>query len=78
MLKSIDFINRLESDLDENIKFNNINKYYIELRINQNINVYIVSDQIKKISNLVFKSVLLEEIDNCNINYNFLTEKESK
>ena len=51
MLKSIDFINRLESDLDENIKFNNINKYYIELRINQNIDVYIVSDQIKKISN---------------------------
>ena len=52
MLKSISFMNRLEDDLRENATQNNIIDFHIELRINQNIEVYIVSDAIKEVDEL--------------------------
>ena len=43
----MDFIQRIESDLKENINQNTIYNYYVELRVNQNVEVYVVSDVIK-------------------------------
>ncbi|MBJ8454422.1 AAA family ATPase [Acinetobacter bereziniae] len=77
MLKSIDFIRKLELDLNENINLENIVDFYIELRITQKIDVYIVSDKINQISDLFLKNIQTEEIENENIEYIFLTEKKS-
>lgn len=78
MLKSIDFMNRLEEDLQENIIQNNIADFYIELRINQTIEVYIVSDTVKRVQDLYAKLVTVEELENSNIEYTFLSERRSQ
>jgi MinD-like ATPase involved in chromosome partitioning or flagellar assembly len=77
MLKSIDFINRIEDDLLQNIDQNNISNFYIELRINQNIEIYIASDSAKNISQLYFKDVSQQELKNSNIEFTFLDEKKA-
>jgi len=78
MLKSISFMNRLEDDLQENIIQKNIIDFYIELRINQSIEVYIVSDTAKDISDLFTKSVTNEELQFSNVEYTFISEKKSQ
>lgn len=78
MLKSISFMKRLEDDLRENIVQNNISDFYIELRVNQNIEVYVVSDNANNISQLYIKSVAVEELENPNVEYTFLSEKKSQ
>ncbi|MCW2482215.1 KGGVGR-motif variant AAA ATPase, partial [Candidatus Symbiopectobacterium sp. NZEC135] len=77
MLKSIYFIDRLEDDLSENLEKNNILDFYIELKINQSIDVYIVSDQIHEVSSLYLKSILSQELDNPNVHITFITEHQS-
>lgn len=62
MLKSIDFIRKLELDLNENINLENIVDFYIELRITQKIDVYIVSDKINQISDLFLKTFKLKRL----------------
>lgn len=64
MLKSIDFIKRLEMDLNDNIETKNIIDFFIELRINQDIDIYIASEKIKSTSDLFLRNVLLTEFDN--------------
>ncbi|MFP1764958.1 KGGVGR-motif variant AAA ATPase [Lonsdalea quercina] len=77
MLKSMDFIQRIESDLKENINKNLINDYYIELRINQNIEIYVVSDCIKRKDDLCLNATNINEFNNENIELYFLSEKKS-
>ena len=77
MLKSISFMNRLEDDLRENATQNNIIDFHIELRINQNIEVYIVSDAIKEVVELYTKSTTIEELKNANVKYIFISESKS-
>lgn len=78
MLKSIGFINRLEDDLRENVIQNNIVDFYIELRVNQNIEVYIVSDVVKVLGELYTKSVAIEELQSSSIECVFLSERKSQ
>lgn len=78
MLKSIDFMNRLEDDLKENIKKGNIINFYLELRVNQNIEIYIVSDDLKNKNEIYINSVKIDELENENIEFFFLSDKKSK
>lgn len=77
MLKSIAFINKIEEDLLENVAQKNITDFYIELKINQTIDIYIVSDQVKKTSDLYFKLIQSEELENDNVTFSFLSEQQS-
>ncbi|QMM94479.1 AAA family ATPase [Citrobacter freundii] len=77
MLKSISFINRLEEDLLENVSQKNISDFYIELKVNQTIDIYIASNQVKEASDLHFKLINPEEIKNENVVFSFLSEKQS-
>lgn len=77
MLKSIAFINKIEEDLLENVAQKNITDFYIELKINQTIDIYIVSDQVKTPSDLYFKLIQSEELENDNVIFSFLTEQQS-
>ncbi|KAF0860196.1 hypothetical protein Y888_07345 [Mixta calida B021323] len=77
MLKSISFINRLEDDLQENLSQNNISDFYIELKINQSIDVYVVSKYTTDVSGLFLKYVSVNEIENPNVHFTFLTEQQS-
>tara|TARA_R110000796_G_scaffold135385_1_gene251481 strand:+ start:570 stop:3320 length:2751 start_codon:yes stop_codon:yes gene_type:complete len=70
-------MNRLEDDLRENATQNNIIDFHIELRINQNIEVYIVSDAIKEVDELYTKSTTIEELKNANVKYIFISESKS-
>ena len=78
MLKSISFMERLEDDLRENIVQKNVSDFYIELRVNQSIEVYIVSNDVKTVSELYIKSVALEELENPSVKYTFLCEKKAQ
>lgn len=73
----MDFIQRIESDLKENINQNIIHDYYIELRVNQNVEIYIVSDLIKTKHDLKLNLTSMNELDNENIGFTFLSEKNS-
>lgn len=73
----MDFIQRIESDLKENISQNIIHDYYIELRVNQNVDIYIVSDLVKTKNNLKLNFTNINEIENENIEFTFLSEKNS-
>ncbi|HCT9587291.1 TPA: AAA family ATPase [Raoultella ornithinolytica] len=77
MLKSMDFIQRIESDLKENINQNTIYNYYVELRVNQNVEVYVVSDVIKSKDELYLNATNINEVSNENIEFTFLSEKKS-
>jgi MinD-like ATPase involved in chromosome partitioning or flagellar assembly len=78
MLESISFMERLEEDLCENIIQKNISDFYIELRINQTIKVYVASDNAKSIAELYFKTATIEELKNPNIEYTFISESKSQ
>ncbi|WP_205975693.1 tyrosine-protein kinase family protein, partial [Pseudomonas viridiflava] len=69
---------RLEDDLRENIVQKNVSDFYIELRVNQSIEVYIVSNDVKTVSELYIKSVALEELENPSVKYTFLCEKKAQ
>lgn len=77
MLKSIDFIQRIENDLKENIDQNIIYDYYVELRVNQNVEIYVVSDVIKSKDELYLNATNINEFSNENIEFTFLSEKKS-
>ena len=76
MLKSISFIKRLEENLEINVLKKIISKFYIELRINHKIDVYIVSNNINSINELYIENILETELKNKNIEYIFLNEKD--
>ncbi|WP_025520819.1 KGGVGR-motif variant AAA ATPase [Vibrio parahaemolyticus] len=78
MLKSVDFMQRLESDLVVNKNENLIDDYFIELRINHNIDVYIASDSVKKINELKLDEVDISEFENKKIKVEFITISQSK
>lgn len=78
MLKSISFMRRLKDDLNENILQKNISNFYIELRINQKIEVYIASDSVSSLQQLCFNSVSFEEFKNANIECTFLSNKKAQ
>jgi MinD-like ATPase involved in chromosome partitioning or flagellar assembly len=78
MLKSVDFMRRLESDLICNVNTNLIDNYFIEIRINHDIDIYIVSDTIKDINDLDLVDVALDEFSNRNLNVEFLTLSQSE
>lgn len=78
MLKSINFMERLEDDLRENIIQKNITDFYVEIRINQNIEVHIVSDLIEDISELYTKSTTIEELNNPNVEFAFISERKAQ
>lgn len=77
MLESIRFIQRLEDDLRDNVKHGQIQDFYIELRINQTIEVYVVSDIVFEKSDLYFKSVFPEELKNENVDVVFLNSAKA-
>ena len=66
MLKSISFIKRLEENLEINVLKKIISKFYIELRINHKIDVYIVSNNINSINELYIENILETELKNKN------------
>ena len=70
MLKSMDFIQRIESDLKENINQNTIHDYYVELRVNQNVEIYVVSDVIRRKDELYLNATNINEFSNENIEIN--------
>ncbi|MBS0847995.1 AAA family ATPase [Citrobacter sp. JGM124] len=76
MLKSMSFIQRIESDLKENINQKLILDYYIELMVNQNVEVYVVSDVIKIKDELFLDLVSFNELENEKINFTFLSENK--
>lgn len=78
MLKSIDFMNRLESGLVKNIESTIISDFFIELRINQKVDVYIVSDKAKNKSDLQLINIEPDELENKNILFTFLTTNQSQ
>jgi cellulose biosynthesis protein BcsQ len=78
MLKSISFMDRLKSDLLENIELNNITDFFIELRINQKVDIYIVSDSIINKNEIALVSVESDELNNKNTQFTFLTYKQSQ
>jgi len=78
MLKSIDFMERLNQDLLEGIETKNINNFFIELRINQKVNVYIVSDKAKNKDGLPLINIAPAELENKNISFTFLTTNQSQ
>ena len=78
MLKSIDFMKRLEKDLSKNVASNNINNFFIELRINQKIDIYVVSDQTKHVIDIEFNDIEPNELENRNLLFTFLTNEESQ
>ncbi|MDN8542021.1 AAA family ATPase [Erwinia sp. BC051422] len=78
MLKSVDFIKRLHNDLVENINKKTIKNFYIELRINQVVEVYIVSDDVKSIDEIYFSEIDINEFNNKKIELSFLSLKASK
>ena len=78
MLKSIEFIKRLKNDLDRNKQEKNIQKYFIELKINHNVDIYIVSNTINARNELEISDVNENELENKNVNFNFLTLTQSE
>lgn len=77
MLKSIDFIERLKNDLNDNIEKEIISNFYIELRINQIVDVLIVSNMINNHKELYLNFVLESEFENKNIKVNFISVSKS-
>ena len=78
MLKSVDFMRRLESDLIENLHANIIDDYFIEIRINHNVDIYIVSDHLENVTGLSLIKVNINEFLNKKINIEFISESKSK
>lgn len=78
MLKSISFMKRLENDLGKNVGSNNINDFFIELRINQKVDVYVVSDVTAHKNDLQLSQVEPDELVNNNILFTFLTIEQSQ
>ena len=74
MLKSIDFIQRLENDLNNN----KLENFFVELRINQKVYIYIVSDSVSNKDDLSFDKVLVSELKNSNIRFTYLTIEQSQ
>lgn len=71
MLKSIELINKLNNELEIKVKNNEVIDFFIELRINQKINIYIISDFLK-IEDINFEDISPNEIENKNIVFEFL------
>jgi cellulose biosynthesis protein BcsQ len=78
MLKSISFMDRLKSDLFKNIELKNITNFFIELRINQKVDIYIVSDAINDKNEITLSSVEPDELENKNTLFTFLTCNQSQ
>lgn len=78
MLKSIQLINLIDKELHLNLKLSKIKNYYIELRINQIIDLFIVSDEVETINDLTLNKISAEEFSRYKIKVSFLSEKESK
>jgi len=78
MLKSIDFMKRLEQNLRKGIEAKSINNFFIELRINQKVDIYIVSDVAKNKSDLPLIYIEADELENKNISFTFLTINQSQ
>jgi MinD-like ATPase involved in chromosome partitioning or flagellar assembly len=77
MLKSIDFINKLEIDLLDQLQGKSINDFFIELKITQKINIHIVSDTVKGINELQLNKITSDELSNKNILFIFITIEQS-
>jgi MinD-like ATPase involved in chromosome partitioning or flagellar assembly len=78
MLKSIDFINKLEIDLMNQLETTSINDFFIELKITQKVSVHVVSDTVKSINELSLNKIDKDELSNKNILFIFLTVEQSK
>ncbi|MFT4928214.1 MAG: hypothetical protein ACI8WB_004333, partial [Phenylobacterium sp.] len=78
MLKSISFMKRLESDLAKSVELNHIDNFFIELRINQKVDIYIVSDKAKNITDLNLMNITSIDLENDNLLFTFITVEQSK
>lgn len=78
MLKSIDFIDRLEKDLNGMLNAGSVINFYIELRINQVIDIYIVLDKVCSLDELNFISVDPEEFENNKVRLTILDKVTSE
>ena len=76
MLKSIEFIKKLEKDLNNNIDNETIIDFFIELRINQDIDIYIASNQITSINDLCLNDISLEELNNKKLHIEIINEEK--
>ena len=77
MLKSIDLINRFEEELQQKIEKSTIEDYFIELRINNKIDVYIVSNKHTKIEQLDIQLITENELKNANVKIIFINKERS-
>lgn len=75
MLKTIDLINRLSDELKLRMSNNAIVDFFIELRLNNKIIVYIVGD-IKDEKELDFDSIKKHELENPNLEIKLLCEND--
>jgi cellulose biosynthesis protein BcsQ len=71
-------MDRLKSDLFQNIELNNITDFFIELRINQKVDIYIVSDSINNKNEIALFTVESDELNNKNTLITFLTCNQSQ
>ncbi len=78
MLKSIDLIKRLEKELKKSIALEVINDFFIELRINQKVHIYVSSETVTDKSELTFREIENDELENKNVVFTFLTIEQSQ
>ncbi|MGL6444024.1 hypothetical protein ACSZNM_17120 [Aeromonas hydrophila] len=77
MLKVIEFIECLAQELKVKKESNVIKNYFIEVRINSLVNIFVVSDEIKSIDSLKLSSFDLSYFINKKIKFNFLSVSDA-
>ncbi|MGC0851556.1 KGGVGR-motif variant AAA ATPase [Pantoea agglomerans] len=78
MLKSIEFIETLDKELTIKKNNNEINNFFIEMRVNGLINIIIVSDEINELKKLNIISYDLEYFTDKKVKFNYITVNDSK
>lgn len=78
MLKSIEFIENLDNELKIKKDAGEINNFFIEMRVNGLINVYIVSDEINELKNLNLSSFKPDYFSDKKIKFHYLSIEDSK
>lgn len=78
MLKSIEFIETLDKELTIKKKNNEINNFFIEMRVNGLINIIIVSDEINELKKLNIISYDLDYFTDKKVKFNYITVNDSK
>ncbi|EKN4906289.1 AAA family ATPase [Yersinia enterocolitica] len=78
MLKSIEFIENLDKELKIKKAKGEINNFFIEMRVNGLINIYVVSDEINELKKLNLSSFEPDYFSDKKIKFHYLSIEDSK